>query len=159
MLLQIVVQLEKGHAGLYQHIGKLLVDFDDALHAMQRHHQRARLSRRWATIAGGLESAYTNLAAAEPDSYAPKVLALRAHPQGDTVLIGDRQDGLDLFDRDGTVVATSQQTKTRADQSDSSPHSRRRLVFIYHQRVGVTEVDQVGTRCNVLLAHNVAELP
>lgn len=77
-LLDVVVQIEKAHARLDQHITEVRVDFEDLVHAFQIEHDRARQARRRPTIG--------------------EIAAARDRPHRDAILIGDLETGLHLHD-------------------------------------------------------------
>nr|ART39915.1 J191 [uncultured bacterium] len=81
LLLQVLVELEVGHARLDQAVARILIHFQDAVHALQIQHQVAGLLGRRAAIG--------------------EVLAVAVGPQRQLVLVGDLQHGLHFGHRGG----------------------------------------------------------
>ena len=76
-LLDVLVQIEVADAGLDQRVAELLVHLEDAIHATEVEHDRAREHRRRAAVG--------------------EILAARDGPQRDAELIGDLDDLLHLL--------------------------------------------------------------
>ena len=76
-----LVQVEPAHARLHDRVAQLLVDLQHPVHVAQRHDHRAAHARRGPAVA--------------------VVAALPVGPQRHALLVGDREDRLDLLDRLG----------------------------------------------------------
>jgi hypothetical protein len=77
MLDAVLVQIDKRHAGFDDGVVELVVDLDDAVHAVQVQRDRPAHARRRPAV--------------------PEVLAAREGPQRDGVLVGRAQDLLELL--------------------------------------------------------------